>query len=200
MQEQKARFILLRKIRYAEADLIVHALSAKGGKYSFIARSALKSKKRFGGGVLEPGNYVEFSFQVKSEGSMFVLTEAKIIEDFQGIKKSFEQVEFMLKVLELTGKIAQEGDENSEFLFNLVGHCLRAIEKASVESLPIVKLAFYLKLMYQQGVLEFEPWMRPLLKSELKSILDIQDSVVTELVHLEAIEQMAEHYAENAGV
>ena len=200
MQEVRAKFIILRKIRFSEADLIIHGLSVKGGKHSFIAKAALKSKRRFGGGVLEPGHYVEFGFNLKKLNAMHVLTDARLIADLGNNKKSIEQLEFMLKVLELVGKIAQEGDENSEYLFNLVGHCLRAIENSTPEQVPLVKLGFYLKLLYQQGVLEFEPWMKPVLQVDLKSILQNAETVDKEIERLDGIEQMVEHYADNAGI
>ncbi len=56
--KEKTRLIILRTIKYSEADLIVHGLNTEGARINFMAKSALKSRKRFGGGVLEPTHYM----------------------------------------------------------------------------------------------------------------------------------------------
>ncbi len=45
-----------------ESHLIIKGLNSEGSVLSFFARSALKSRKRFPGGVLEPGHYVEIEY------------------------------------------------------------------------------------------------------------------------------------------
>jgi DNA repair protein RecO (recombination protein O) len=143
VSQGKERFIILRKIKYSEADLIVHALSPQGEKLAFIARGALKSKKRFGGGILEPSHFVSFTYKVANEeGQLNVLQEATLINDFPGLRKDYEHLELALHVLECVGKVSQEGDKNSEFLFNLLGHTLKAIEVS--EDVLILKMHFYL--------------------------------------------------------
>ena len=66
MTQAQNRFIILKKMKYGESDLILHAISMQGEKLSFIARGALKSKKRFGGGVLEPTHFVSFTYKQSS--------------------------------------------------------------------------------------------------------------------------------------
>ena len=81
MSELQDRFIILKKMKYGESDLIIHALSSAGTKKSFIARAALKSKKRFGGGVLEPSHFVKLTYKPgKSEVGFFVTNSSKFIQ------------------------------------------------------------------------------------------------------------------------
>ncbi|MCX7978279.1 MAG: recombination protein O N-terminal domain-containing protein, partial [Bdellovibrionaceae bacterium] len=97
--EQSGRFIILRKIRYGESDLILQALSVSGEKISFIARGALKSRKRFSGGVLEPGHHVHFTWRKPSgQGTLCVLGDAKLLNDFSGLKESYERLECALRL------------------------------------------------------------------------------------------------------
>lgn len=199
MSAGKDRFIILKKTKYSEADLILQALSTRGEKLSFIARGALKSKKRFGGGILEPSHFVSFSFKASSEqGKLHTLQEATLINDFAGIRKDYDRLDLALHILECVGKVSQEGDQHSEHLFNLLGHTLRAVETA--EDLLVMKMHFYLKLLLQQGVINAEPWMSPFLKAPISAtntLVQYRPLVDDELRH---VEQMVRHYIENAAM
>lgn len=197
MSQGKEKFIILRKIKYSDADLILHALSAQGEKLSFIARGALKSKKRFGGGVLEPTHFVTFTYKLaETEGKLNVLQEASLINDFAGIRTDYDRLALALHILECVSKVSQEGDSSSDFLFNLLGHTLKAME--TVQDPLILKMQFYLKLLLQQGVVQAEPWMAPFLKAriaETNQLAPYRQIVDEELVHVEA---MIRHYLEHA--
>ncbi|MEK6774977.1 MAG: DNA repair protein RecO [Bdellovibrionota bacterium] len=170
--DYKASFFVLKKIKYLEADLIIHALSSNGEKFSFLARGALKSKKRFGGGVLEPTHQALFTYQKPHNGgSLHLLKDAQIIHDFAPIRRSYETLEFALQVIGCIEKVSQEGDSNSEILYNLLGHTMKAIE--TTQHLEILKTQFYLKFMMQQGVITLEPWMGPFLKTQIQKHEDL---------------------------
>lgn len=199
MNQVKDRFIILKKMKYGEADLILHALSSKGEKVSFMARAALKSKKRFGGGVLEPTHFVQFAYREASgAGQLSVLQEAHLINDFHGLRSSYDRLEFALYVLECMAKVSQEGDQHSEFLFNLLGNTLRALEVA--EDVAILKMHFYLKFLHQQGVMTADSWMTPFLKTSLAETQKLAQQKDVVLAHLMEVESMVEHYLKNAGL
>ncbi len=197
MTQAQNRFIILKKMKYAESDLILHAISPQGEKLSFIARGALRSKKRFGGGVLEPTHFVSFTYkQSSTEGKLHVLQEAALINDFPGLRTDYDRLEMALHILECVSKVSQEGDKDSEFLFNLLGHTLRALE-ASKDPL-VVKMHFYLKFLLQQGVVDAEPWMAPFLKTNMADssrLLPYRQTVDDEMVN---VEQMVRHYIAHA--
>lgn len=164
--EVKDRFIILRTMKYSEADLIIHALSPVGEKLSFIARGALKSKKRFGGGVLEPSHFVQFTYkQVLGEGKLNTLSEATLLNDFKKIRQDYDHLELALQVIECVARVSQEGDKSSDALFNLLGNTLKAVE--SSQNVAVLKMHFYLKFLFQQGILTAEPWMAPFLRTNI---------------------------------
>lgn len=203
MTEQQGRFIILRKIKYSESDLIVHALSSTGSKKSFMARSALKSKKRFGGGVLEPLHYVTFTYKTSiKEGGLNQLTEAQLIDDFKKIRDGYDQLDLALYVVRCAGQVSQEEDVNSGFLFNLVGHTLKKIaDTTELKMLLRLKLHFNLKFLYQQGVIDIDPWMNPFLKenmsdSEKIDLLENTQEVIGN--YSDSIESLVEHYLKSA--
>ena len=197
MSDQQKHFLILRKIKYGESDLIIQALSALGEKVSFMARGALRSRKRFGGGVLEPGHHVLLTYKESAQpGKMGSLQEATLIADFKNTRRSYDHLEFALFVLECAGKVGQEGDESSGFLYNLVGHTLKAVE--TCQNLDILKLQFYLKFLMNQGVMSIESWMRPFLMakiSEVDSLLEFQDVAEKKEILLK---NDLRHYLKNA--
>lgn len=199
MIQGKNRFIILRKIKYSEADLILHALSPQGEKMSFIARGALRSKKRFGGGILEPTHFVSLTFkQAAQEGQLNVLQEASLINDFAGIRKDYDRLDLALHALDCVSKVSQEGDKTSEFLFNLLGHTLKAIETA--QDPLVLKMHFYLKFLLQQGVVNAEPWMAPFLKTNLADTNNLSSYRQVVDDELQNVEMMVKHYLEHATV
>ncbi|MNK11929.1 DNA repair protein RecO [compost metagenome] len=199
MSQNKEKFIILRKVKYAEADLIIHGLSPQGEKVSFIARGALKSKKRFGGGILEPTHFVQFTYkEAASHGQLNTLNEATLINDFAGIRKNYDHLELALHVVDCVAKVSQEGDKNSEFLFNLLGHTLKALETATDPA--VVKMHFYLKFLFQQGVIETEPWMTPFLRTNLADTNQLLDQKRVVGQEMSAVEIMVRHYIETATI
>ncbi|MBX3041790.1 MAG: DNA repair protein RecO [Bdellovibrionaceae bacterium] len=195
----KNRFIILRKVRYGEADLIIQALSPQGEKMSFIARAALKSKRRFGGGVLEPGHFVLFTYHAANTAvKMHTLKEASVIQDFAGLRTDYDRLEFALKTVDAVGKVSQEGDSSSDFLFNLLGHTLKALEGA--EKTEAIQVQFWLKLLLQQGVLTVESWMEPFLREPISNHALILNEGIREARRLPGLEMLVEEYAKNAGL
>ncbi len=162
----KAKVLILRATKYGEADLILQALTNCGEKISLLARGALKSKKRFSGGVLEPTHFVEVRYKKPiSENKIATLEEATLINGFEKLRSSYEKVEVAFYVLECLSKVSQEGDAVSDHLFNLAGHSLKSLEKAV--DLKLFRVHFCLKLLFQQGVLEPESWMGIYLKNSM---------------------------------
>jgi DNA repair protein RecO (recombination protein O) len=167
----RERFIILRKIKFSEADLVIHAISQRGEKMGFMARSALKSKKRFGGGILELINFVEFDYApAKNSQGLHSLNEASLVRDFALLKKDYDKIEFALEVLELISKVIQEGDEESQKLFQIVGHLFHHLDQppSRDDNWQNLRMQFYLKFLMQQGVLAQEPWMAPYLRMKFE--------------------------------
>lgn len=147
------RVIVLRKVKYSEADLVIHAIDKHGDKLNFIAKSALKSKKRFGGGVLDPLNYIEVNYKLnKNIEKLHFLNEAIIIEDFSGLRDNYDNLELGLYFLQVIDKVSMSGDKHSPDSFNLLGHSLRQAQFTS--KLSLLRCLFELKLLQYQGILE----------------------------------------------
>lgn len=192
-----SKIIILRKIKYGESDLIIHGLTSSGQKLSLIARGALKSKKRFGGGVLEPTHYLQIEYKKsQNENGLSVLEEAQIIRDFHLIRTDYDKIQLALKFLEIISKVAQEGDENSQGIFNLLGHSLSSLE--NVKNLQLMEMQFFLKLLHQQGVLVLEDWMKPFLQFKIDQSDQIQTDLNEFPLRLKYIQYQLEQYLKTA--
>jgi DNA repair protein RecO (recombination protein O) len=69
--------LLLRRVEYGEADLVLTLLTEKLGKVSALARGARKSSKRFGG-TLEPMHTLSVELDERPGAELFTLLEAKL--------------------------------------------------------------------------------------------------------------------------
>jgi DNA repair protein RecO (recombination protein O) len=69
--------LLLRRVDYGEADLVLTLLTQKLGKVSALARGARKSMKRFGGS-LEPMHTLALELDERPGAELFTLLEAKL--------------------------------------------------------------------------------------------------------------------------
>ena len=151
--------IVLKTTRYGEADLIVSVLTTEGHRLQLFARSALKSKKRFGGGVLEPTHYIQVTYEDRrsrmgGESDLHSLREASIIQSFDGLRTNYDRLELALSLVQSVYQIVRQGDANSPELFNLLGNALRATESSS--ELVRLRVHFDIRLLASQGVLEIE--------------------------------------------
>lgn len=162
------KVIILRTFRHSDSDLIIHFLRSSGSKLGVFARGALKSKKRFGGGVLEPGNFVAATFQVpKDQDQLGQLTEAQLIYSFDKLRTEYQRLELALYFLSLIDKVSLFGEELSHGSFDLLGNSLKAAEVS--DRLDLLRLHFQIKFLGYQGVL---PAMAGIERFSLSNISD----------------------------
>lgn len=149
------RFIILKTTIFKENDLMVYALNSFGDKKHFLARGALKSKKRFGGGVLEAMNHVELQYDDRRDKTEFVpLSDARLLDGFEGIRQDYDRLTTGLMLVRDVFQIAVEGSEDNYAIYNLLGNTLKKLE--SVSDRFILHLHFRIKLLFYAGYLPNE--------------------------------------------
>lgn len=90
--------LLLRRVEYGEADLVLTLLTQKLGKVSALARSARKSMKRFGGSI-EPMHTLMLELDERPGAELFTLVEAKLLVPRAKILSSLAAMEAAGKAL-----------------------------------------------------------------------------------------------------
>ncbi|WP_053058150.1 DNA repair protein RecO [Rubrobacter aplysinae] len=146
MAPYKSRGIVLRSIRYGEADRILDLYTLDGGLVSAIAKGIRRTKSRFGA-RLEPLSCVEF---VAYGGrNLDTVTQAETLRSFHPIRENLGR-------LEAAGRMARDvralsgGDEADRRVFNLLYHALDALESKE-EGFGGVEAAFGMKLAMLAG-------------------------------------------------
>lgn len=97
---QTSQAVILKKIAYGEADLIVTFFGREEGRLSGIAKSAKASQRRFGG-ALELGSLVELRYVHRRASDLVRIEDAHIIMPTTGIMMSLERLGSLSKTLEL---------------------------------------------------------------------------------------------------
>ena len=186
----------LRNLKFKESDLIVYCLNHQGAKLVFIAKGARKSQKRFGGGVLDPAQYIQITYTPpqKQTNSNFngILNEAEIIEPFSGLRTEYERISLGLYFVKLMEKISREGVVDDNKNFQLLGNALKAAEIG--EDKIKLRTHFLIKFLYHQGVLRDHSPLgaflnQPLIKSD---DIEISQSDLNQLIL--KIDQQAQNF------
>jgi DNA repair protein RecO (recombination protein O) len=162
--------IVLRTTKYSESDLVVTVLTEQGVKVSMMARGALKSKKRFGGGLLEPTHFLKLTVRYKSERQgLGLIEDASLLEGFEELRSDYDKIQTAFWVLDIFLRSAQEDGVQEQGQFLLLGHGLRTLSKSS--DLQKFKIHFGLRFLYLHGILEVESWMETFLKAPMNQAL-----------------------------
>ena len=149
---KRSQIIVLKTFPFSEADLIVKGIDSRGRRMSFIAKGALKSRRAFAGGVLEPCSFIEAEYK-PSKRSLHRLFQAWFLRDFRGLRENYSRLALALRFVALIESFSTEeteGDSSKE-LFHLLGNGLSEAETSPC--LENLKLFFYTKLLFLQGAL-----------------------------------------------
>ena len=190
---KKERIIILKKQAFSESDLIVRGLNQKGWQLSFIAKGALKSKKRFSGGVLEPTSYIQTEYRL-SKSSLHILQSAWFLDDFSKLRTNYQRLNLALNFLNLVSKVSQEGTTDTEELFHLLGNALKQAETSP--QLDNLKICFQIKLLFEQGVLPKELSLKSVLNKTLREHIQINWSESKKQFLLNKLDQSFKSYLE----
>ncbi len=146
MAVYKSKGIVLRSVRYGEADRILDLYTEGSGLVSTIAKGIRRTKSRFGG-RLEPLSCVEF---LAYEGkTLDTITQVEILRAFRGIRENLARLEAAGGMIGVVRALSG-GDEADRRVFNLLYHALDALEGRQ-EDTKSVEAAFGLKLSILAG-------------------------------------------------
>ena len=146
MAVYKSKGIVLRSIRYGEADRIVDLYTSDVGMVSALAKGIRRTRSRFGA-RLEPLSCVDF---MAYEGrSLDTVTQVEVLRSFHGVREDLGRFEAAGKLVG-TVRALSGGDEPDRRVFNLVYRALEDLERreSDYESL---QAAFSLKLSMLAG-------------------------------------------------
>lgn len=141
----RSRGIVLRSIRYGEADRILDIYTRDAGLVSCIAKGIRRTRSRFGA-RLEPFSCVDF--MAYRGRTLDTITQAESLRSFRGVRERLDRLQAaagMAGVLR-----ALSGGTPDRRTFNLLYRALDALEKGE-EGFGMIEASFGLKLAVLSG-------------------------------------------------
>jgi len=146
--------VVLRSLRFSEADRILHLYTEDRGRVGAIAKGARKTRSRFGG-RLEPLSHVELVLH-EGRGELQTVTGASLVRSHHAIRDDARRSAIGLVGAEAVLRLFPEQERN-ERVFGALGRFLDLLEEtnggSSRAELDPLGLAFQLKLLWLAGYL-----------------------------------------------
>jgi DNA repair protein RecO (recombination protein O) len=111
MAQRESEAIVLRSYPLREADLLVTFFTRIEGKVRGVARSAKKSKRRFGG-ALEPLTYVRAFYDVKERQDLARLDACEVLESPMASEVTYARATALGHIAELLDELLPDREAN----------------------------------------------------------------------------------------
>ncbi len=148
----KTDAIVLRSIRYGEADRILHLYTPAHGRLGAIAKGARRARSRFGA-RLEPFFQIRLVLH-EGRGDLYTVTAVDTIEAHAGLRESAEALDSAARACDAVARLF-ETDEPHPEVFALLANELALLDLGPAHptaARPENALAFRLKLLLAAGI------------------------------------------------
>jgi DNA repair protein RecO (recombination protein O) len=145
----KTEAIVLRSIRYGEADRILHLYTPEYGRLSAIAKGARRARSRFGA-RLEP------FFQVRAvlhegRGDLMTVTGVDTVAARAALREHAATLDAAARACDAVSRLFETSDPHPE-VFRLLANELSLLASGVAHAQPGNGLAFRLKLLLAAGI------------------------------------------------
>jgi DNA repair protein RecO (recombination protein O) len=146
----KTEAVVLRSIRYGEADRILHLYSRTRGRIGAIAKGARRPKSRFGG-RLEPFFRLDLVLH-EGRGELLTVTNVATIEGFSSLRASGPALGAAARACDAVLRLLDTPEPNAP-AYNLLCRYLALLDDPTAERAASLEtaLAFRLKLALAAG-------------------------------------------------
>jgi DNA repair protein RecO (recombination protein O) len=144
----KTEAVVLRSIRYGEADRILHLYSREHGRLGAIAKGARRVKSRLGG-RLEPLSRVNLILR-QGRGDLCTVTGVDTVEAHPGLRESWAALQRATQACDAVLRLLDSAEPN-EPAYNLLCRELRLLDGDPHAATRAHALAFRLKLLLAAG-------------------------------------------------
>jgi DNA repair protein RecO (recombination protein O) len=144
----KTEGIVLRSLRYGEADRILHLYTPHRGRVSAIAKGVRKTKSRFGG-RLEPFFRLDLVlYEGKSE--LLTVTSAETLAAHPRLREDARALDAAGRACEAVARVFDDGDPHAG-VYHLLANQLALLDGDPARATRANALAFRLKLLLAAG-------------------------------------------------
>lgn len=146
----KTEAIVLRSIRYGEADRILHLYTPEHGRLGAIARGARRARSRFGA-RLEPFLHVRIVLQ-EGRGELYTVSGVDTVSAHSALREHAVTLDAAARACDAVARLFETGDPHPE-VFRLLAGELALLCAGPAHAGPANGLAFRLKLLLAAGIL-----------------------------------------------
>jgi DNA repair protein RecO (recombination protein O) len=141
--------IVLRSMRYGEADRILHLYTPERGRVSAIAKGVRRSRSRFGA-RLEPFFRIRAQLH-EGRSELLTVTGADTIATHAGLRESAAGLDSASRACDAVTRLFETSDPHPE-VFHLLANELALLSVDPTQARPGNGLAFRLKLLLAAGI------------------------------------------------
>jgi DNA repair protein RecO (recombination protein O) len=152
----KTEAIVLRSIRYGEADRILHMYTSTRGRIAAIAKGARRSRSRFGA-RLEPFLQVRVVLH-EGRGELYTVTGVETVDARPALRDSAARLDAAARVCDAVGRLFETEEPHPEVFMLLANELTllathtRGTEPGRWPTIMANELAFRLKLLLAAGI------------------------------------------------
>jgi DNA repair protein RecO (recombination protein O) len=144
----KSEAVVLRSMRYGEADRILHLYTPDRGRVSAIAKGVRRAKSRFGG-RLEPFFRLRLVlYQGRSE--LLTVTSAETLHGHPRLREHGGALDGAARACDAVGRLFDDGEPHRG-VYNLLANQLALLDADPARATRANALAFRLKLLLAAG-------------------------------------------------
>jgi DNA repair protein RecO (recombination protein O) len=145
----KTQAVVLRSIRYGEADRIVHLYTPHRGRVGAIAKGVRRSRSRFGG-RLEPFFRLDLILH-EGRGELLTVTAAETVDGHARLRDDARALDAAARACDAVGRLFETTEPHPE-VFNLLCNELKLLDAEPARGTLGNQLAFRLKLLLAAGL------------------------------------------------
>jgi DNA repair protein RecO (recombination protein O) len=144
----KTEGVVLRSIRYGEADRVLHLYTADRGRLGAVAKGVRRVRSRFGG-RLEPLARVKLVLH-EGRGELCTVTQADTVHAHAGLRERRDSLERGVQACDAVLRLLDTTDPNRP-AYNLLCHQLALLDADPGAATRAQALAFRAKLLLAAG-------------------------------------------------
>jgi DNA repair protein RecO (recombination protein O) len=140
--------IVLRSIRYGEADRVLHLYSRERGRMGAIAKGVRRVKSRFGG-RLEPFFRVDLMAH-EGRGELCTVTSVETVDAHPSLRERGDALDRATQACDAVLRLL-DSQEPNRAAYNLLSHELQLLDRQPGAATRAQALAFRVKLLLAAG-------------------------------------------------
>ncbi len=141
--------VILRSIRFGEADRILHLYTPNDGRVGAIAKGARKTKSRFGA-RLEPLSRGQFTLR-HGKGDLMAVSGVETVDANGGLRSSADALDWSARACDAVSRLL-DGPDPHMSAYNLLVNGLATVASDPSKATKAAQLSFRLKLLVAAGL------------------------------------------------